>query len=152
MEEELLRVPITMNLQWNYAAGRYFSRFFHALKDEGKILAVKCPLCGRVYLPPRPLCGNCFAEMQQWVEVSRQGTVRAFTVVRIPFLDPSTGQPRAVPFGMALVQLDGADTTLNHYLGETELTKLRIGLRVEAVFRQERQGTMSDILYFKPLE
>jgi hypothetical protein len=152
MEEELIRVPITMNLQWNYAAGRYFSRLFQALKNEGKILAVKCSRCGRVYLPPRPVCGNCFAEMQEWVEVSHQGTVRAFTVVHIPFLDPSTGQPRAVPFGMALIQLDGADTTLNHYLGGIELTKLRIGQRVEAVFRQERQGTMSDILYFKPVE
>ncbi len=150
-EEELIRVPIPMNLQWNYAAGHSFSRFFRGLK-EGRILAVKCPQCGRVYLPPRPVCGNCFAEMQEWVEVSRRGTVRAFTAVHLPFLDPSTGQPRAVPFGMALIQLDGADTTLNHYLEGIELAKVRIGLRVEAVFRQERQGAISDLVYFKPVE
>lgn len=152
MEEELIRVPIMMSLQWNYAAGRCFSHLFEALKNEGKILAVKCPQCGRVYLPPRPVCGDCFVEMREWVEVSHQGTVRAFTIMRVPFLDPSTGQPRPVPFGMALIQLDGADTTLNHYLGEADVTRLRIGLRVEAVFRERRQGTMSDILYFKPVE
>src|SRR3989304_293179 len=95
-----------------------FPRFFQALKDDGVILALRCPACRRVYLPPRPVCGNCFRRMEEWVPVGPRGTLRAFTVVHFPFLDPTTGQPRAVPFGMGLIQLDGADTTLNNYLDE----------------------------------
>lgn len=149
MGHELLRVPLTLNLTWRYAAGRSFSRFFRTLREEGRILGRRCPGCRRVYLPPRPLCGDCFRRLEEWVPVGPQGTLRAFTVVHFPFLDPTTGRPRPVPFGMGLVQLDGADTTVNHYLDETDLGRLRIGLRVEAVFREPREGTMGDIRGFR---
>lgn len=151
MAEELLRVQIPLSLTWRYAAGSQFTRFFRALKEDGRILALRCPRCRRVYLPPRPLCGNCFRRMEEWVSVGPQGTLRAFTVVYFPFLDPTTGQPRPVPFGMGLIQLDGADTTLNHYLDETDLARLRLGMRVEAIFREPREGTMGDIRFFRTL-
>ncbi len=151
MANELLRVQIPLTLTWRYAAGSQFTRFFQALREEGTILALRCPRCRRVYLPPRPLCGNCFRRMEEWVPVGPGGTLRAFTVVHFPFLDPTTGQPRPVPFGMGLIQLDGADTTLNHYLDETDLGRLRLGMRVEAVFRTPREGNMGDIRFFRVL-
>jgi len=151
-EEELLRVPITMELTYNYAAGRYFSKFLTSLKKGRKIIGVKCPKCKRVYLPPRPICGNCFEKMDEWVEISDKGTVRAYTVVFQPFIDGRTGKPRPAPYGIALIQLDGADTTINHYLEESDLKKLRIGMRVQAVWRDELQGDMSDILYFRIID
>jgi uncharacterized OB-fold protein len=150
--EGCVRVLIKMDLTWRYAKGRHFTHFFRALQQDRKILGMRCPQCRRVYLPPRPVCGLCYAELAEWVEVKDTGTVRAFTVVYLPIVDPTTGQPRPVPYGMALIQLDGADTTLNHYLTETDLSKLKIGLRVQAVWRSERQGNMGDILYFRVLE
>lgn len=138
-----------MNLTWRYGTGWYFGHFFRTLKEEGRLLGLRCPVCRRVYLPPRPVCGNCHAPLQEWVPVADRGTVRAFTVVHLPIVDPATGEPRPVPYGMALIQLDGADTTLNHYLAETDLSKLRIGLRVRAVWRDKRQGSMTDIRHFE---
>ncbi len=149
---ELLRVLITMNLTWRYGTGWYFGHFFRVLKEEGRLVGLCCPVCRRVYLPPRPVCGNCHAELSEWVPVADTGTVRAFTVVHLPIVDPVTGKPRPTPYGMALIQLDGADTTLNHYLAEADLSKLRIGARVRAVWREERQGRMSDILHFEIIE
>jgi len=151
MPQPLLRVQALLDLTWRYSAGSHFTRFFQALKDDGVILALRCPACRRVYLPPRPVCGNCFRRMEEWVPVGPRGTLRAFTVVHFPFLDPTTGQPRPVPFGMGLIQLDSADTTLNHYLDETDLGRLRLGLRVEAVFREPREGNMGDIRLFRVL-
>lgn len=145
---ELLRVSHTMTLTWRYGAGWYFAEFMRALRNERRILGLRCPICRRVYLPPRPLCGNCHAEMREWVEVKDTGTVVAFTVVHLPILDPTTGQPRLTPYGMALIRLDGADTALNHYLAESDLSKLRLGMRVRAVWRQERTGTLADIVHF----
>jgi len=150
-DTEHLRVQIGMNLSWRYAKGRQFTHFFKTLREERRFLGLRCSECRRVYLPPRPTCGNCYAELTEWVKVQDTGTVRAFTVVYLPILD-AAGQPRSVPYGMALIQLDGADTTLNHYLAETDLSKLRIGLRVQAVWRRERQGNMGDILHFRVLE
>jgi len=138
-----------MNLTWRYGTGWYFGHFFRVLKEERRLLGLRCPVCRRVYLPPRPVCGNCHAELSEWVPVADTGTVRAFTVVHLPIVDPATGEPRPTPYGMALIQLDGASTTINHYLAETDLSKLRIGLRVQAVWREERQGRMSDIRHFE---
>lgn len=140
-----------MTLSWRYGTSWYFAEFIRALRDERRLLGLRCPLCRRVYLPPRPLCGNCRAELREWVEVKDSGTVRAFTSVHLPIIDPATGQPRPTPYGMALIQLDGADTTLNHYLAENDPAKLRIGMRVRAVWRAERKGALSDIVHFVAL-
>ncbi len=137
-----------MTLTWRYGASWYFAEFMRALRDERRIIGLRCSVCRRVYLPPRPVCGNCHAELSEWVEVKDTGIVRAFTVVHTPIIDPATGQPRPAPYGMALIQLDGADTTLNHYLSENDPALLRIGMRVRAVWREERSGTLSDIVHF----
>ncbi|MBW2552421.1 MAG: OB-fold domain-containing protein [Deltaproteobacteria bacterium] len=52
---------------------------------------------------------------------------------------------------MGLIRLDGADTTLNHFLVESDPARLRIGLRVKAVWRTELLGAMDDILHFEVL-
>jgi uncharacterized OB-fold protein len=146
---ELVRITHAMNLTWRYGAGAHFREFIAALRERAQILGRRCPVCSRVYLPPRVVCGNCYAELREWVEVKETGTVRAFTVVHTPIIDPTTGQPRPLPYAMALIQLDGADTTLNHYLAENDPAKLHIGLRVRAVWRTERTGTLNDILHFE---
>lgn len=145
---ELIRVSHTMNLEWRYGTGAHFREFIIALRERGQILGKRCPVCQRVYLPPRPVCGNCYSELRGWVEVKDTGTVRAFTVVHTPIIDPTTGAPRPVPYAMALIQLDGADTTVNHYLAENDPAKLRIGMRVRAVWREQRTGLISDIIHF----
>ncbi|MFQ5410457.1 MAG: Zn-ribbon domain-containing OB-fold protein [Anaerolineales bacterium] len=147
---ELLRVPHTMNLSWRYGTSWYFAEFIRALRDERRLLGLRCPECRHTYLPPRPVCGNCHVALREWVEVQDIGTVVAFTTVHLPILDPATGEPRPTPYGMALIQLDGANTTLNHFLAENDLTKLRIGIRVRAVWRAAplRAGTLRDIVHF----
>ncbi|CAG0948031.1 hypothetical protein ANRL1_04846 [Anaerolineae bacterium] len=148
---ELLKISHTMNLEWRYGTGAHFRKFITALRERRQILGKRCPVCQRVYLPPRPVCGNCYAELRDWIKVKDTGTVGAFTVVHTPIIDPTTGQPRPLPYAMALIQLDGADTTLNHYLAASDPTKLRIGMRVRAVWREQRTGLISDIVCFEEM-
>lgn len=150
--EELLRIPIKMDLEYRYPTGKHFTHFFRVLKEEGKIMALKCPKCGYVFLPPRPACGECHATLEEWVQVSDKGTVKAFTAIHFKFYDANLGRERPVPFGSALIQLDGADSLLNHYLEENDVTKMHIGMRVQAVFREQRQGNIGDILYFRTIQ
>lgn len=89
--------------------------------------------------------------MHEWVPVSDTGVIEAWTVVNLPILDGRTGQQRPSPYGMALVRLDGADTTVNHYLAESDPMRLRIGLRVQARWRDELRGAMDDIEHFEVL-
>jgi hypothetical protein len=150
-EEEILIMPGAWNLPFRHTAGRFASRFFRELRDNKKIFGVRCPECRRVLLPPRPLCERCLASVDEWVEVGPQGTLEAFTICYVPFL----GLPPP-PIATMMVKLDGADTCLSHVLGGVDLSDVdkarelvKIGMRLEAVWRDERKGEIGDIQYFR---
>ncbi len=149
---ELIRVPMEMDIIFNYTAGRYFTYFFRELKEFRRIMGTRCPQCGKVYLPPRPFCGECLRRMEEWTEVGPEGVLIGYTAIYFSFHDASLGGVRPTPFGAGLIQLDGADTALNHYLSESNVNNLRIGLRVRAVFKEQREGNIGDILYFEILK
>ena len=150
-EEEILIMPGAWNLPFRHTAGRFASRFFRELRDNKKIFGVRCPECRRVLLPPRPLCERCLASIDEWVEVGHQGTLEAFTICYVPFL----GLPPP-PTATIMVKLDGADSCLSHVLSGVDLSDVdkarelvKIGMRVEAVWRDERKGEIGDIQYFR---
>ncbi len=143
-----MNVTIPMNLSWRYASGAPMARFCAGLKER-RIEALQCDACGRRYLPPRPVCGDCRRSMERWVPVADVGTLAAWTIVHLPILDGRTGEPRPAPYGMGLIHLDGADTTVNHYVDLAGARSLQIGLRVRAVWRDELRGAMDDIAYFE---
>ena len=147
---ENISIKTSMNLTWRYASGAAMERFCTSLLKR-RIEALRCSGCGKRYLPPRPFCGNCRLRLSEWVPVADEGTLEAWTVQYLPILDSRTGKMRDVPYGMGLIRLDGADTTLNHYLTENDPQRLRAGLRVRAVWSDERNGAMNDILHFEVL-
>jgi uncharacterized OB-fold protein len=128
--------------------GHYISRFLLGLRDKKTILGIKCSGCGRVYVPPREVCGRCFKTMDQWVDLGTEGSIYAFTVVKLPYIDPNTGKPIKVPRTDVYVKLDGADTCLMHWLDEADENKITVGARVRAIFKQSRRGTIHDIECF----
>jgi len=115
-------------------------------------MAVKCPQCGKVYIPPRRVCGACFVEMDDFVEVGPQGAIGTFTILRYAFIDPETGEQKPVPYGYGFIRLDGADTLFQHYIDIQDESKLVIGARVEPVFADVPKGTVKDIEYFRIIE
>ncbi len=137
---------------FKYAIGMYGSMFFRELRDRRVFVGVKCPRCKKVYIPPRRVCGDCYEEMKEFVEVGPGGKIGTFTILRYAFIDPETGEQKPVPYGYGFIQLDGADTFFQHYIEIKDEKKVRIGARVEPVFSEERKGTIKDILYFKIVE
>lgn len=145
-----MSVPKTvhpMGLQWTISAGRIFS-IFHALLQQGKMAALRCGQCGTVYLPPRPVCGDCYLPLTDWVEVAQTGTVEAFTIAHHSIIDPVTGEKRKTPAAFALVKLDGADTSMQGWIVEEDFSKLAIGRRVKMVWKEPRRS-MGDLMGFK---
>lgn len=149
---DAIRLQYQANFEYDYAAGKYASRFMSELRDNAKLHGTRCTNCERVLVPPRPVCGICAAPTGEWVEVGPQGSITGFTVVEVPFIDPMTGVQRPVPYGFAFIRLAGADTNIYHFLEESQHDKLRVGMTVEAVFREDRVGSMADIQYFRTVE
>ncbi len=137
---------------FRWAAGAYGSKFLTELRDNKQFVGAKCPKCGKVYVPPRRVCGPCFVELTEIVPVSDEGELVTYTVVSFGFVDPATGQQKPVPYGYAAIMLDGSDSVLLHFVDETDPEKIRIGARVKAVFEEERTGSLLDIKHFELLE
>ena len=153
-EVELLTVHSRTDVEqaFRYSAGRYLSRFLVEMRDKARIIGVKCPKCHTVYAPPKEICDPCYAEMTEAVEVGPQGTIRNFTILRAPFVDPETGVTRPVPYAFGNVQLDGAGSLIQNYLLAEDDSKIRVGARVEIEFHDERSGNMRDIKGFRLIE
>ena len=146
---EYLHSEITMDLSWNMVVGEIMSGFFERLKTEQSLYGMRCSSCGRVYLPPRLICGDCWLEMDDWVVLGQLGTIVGKTVCYYKVLDSNTGKPRPTPFALGLIQIDGADTSLNHFVEAPDPSSVEIGDRVEIVFKKPLQGTVGDIAHFK---
>ena len=131
-----------------YSAGAVLSRFLIELRDNERIMGTRCPACNLVYVPARSVCRDCFGQLTEWVEVSRHGTLLTYTVA----YEPNPVRPSSPPITYGIVQLDGADTGFVHMLGEVDLGQLKVGMKVQAIFkvREERQASILDIKYFKP--
>ncbi len=136
-----------MALPYSYFAGRVGSKFITTIRDQKKIMGVKCPTCGIVYLPPRQVCDKDFTDIRDnWVDVGTEGKVTNFTVVRYD----DKHLPRKAPFVLALIKLEGADTPFMHIVEECPIENVKIGMKVEAVFAEKTTSTILDIDHFKP--
>ncbi len=144
---EYITVESKLDIRYSYHAGAVATRFYDILEHEKKILGIRCSTCNKVFMPPRALCGACFKEMKEWVELKDEGIVTNYTIVH--YEHPV--QPMKIPFAYALIRLDGADTAFIHVLGEVDLATIRTGMRVKAVFADDMPGTILDIKYFKPI-
>ncbi len=137
-----------IKVPYAWQAGETASFFLTQLRDHRKIWGKRCPKCERVLVPPRKHCPTCFVDTSEWVEVSDEGVVETFTVVH----RETPIQPLGPPFAYALIRLDGADTSLVHVLSAVQPEKIREGMRVKAVFAENRGGSVRDISHFRPIE
>ncbi|MBL7213459.1 MAG: Zn-ribbon domain-containing OB-fold protein [Desulfobacteraceae bacterium] len=154
MNEELLEIIIPLDLKYKWSAGPHLGAFLRGLKEE-KIIANRCPVCARLQLPPTPACGRCHIGMgEDWVELSHQGSVISYSSVVDPMFDAGIGGMRPVPYTIAAIVLDGGpDVAFFHKLEENNPEKVKVGMRVEAVFRppEERKALMEDIIHFRTI-
>jgi uncharacterized OB-fold protein len=147
MQQELLEMPGKWDLPWLYAAGKVGSKYITALRDEARILATKCPDCGRVLLPPKAYCERCFVSCKDnWVELEPKGTLVSYAIVTLPF--PGEREP---PFIVGYFNINGATTNIPQFLEGVDLSdvekarkEIHVGMPVKVVFKEKREGRLSD--------
>ena len=75
---------------------------FYRRLGEGQLSTTRCGGCGRTSWPPRGFCPDCASDTVEWVDLSNEGTVHAFTVQETG-LPPGFEGPRV----FAIVKVDG---------------------------------------------
>ena len=103
---------------------------------------------GTVMVPPVEYDPVTSEPLTEVVEVASTGTIVSWTWVD----PPRPGSPWEVPHGLALVLLDGADTPMLHGVMVDSPDGLATGLRVEAVWKDDRVGHITDLAGFVPVD
>ncbi len=141
----MLVTPITLEIQ--HSASHPESAYLRALQ-EGKLLGGRTGEDGKLYFPAREADPATGLALDHFVELPDKGTVTTFAIINIPF----AGQRIKPPYVAAYVLLDGADIPFLHLVSEIDAHEVRMGLRVEAVWkpRDEWGLGIDNIEYFRP--
>ncbi|MEW5735674.1 MAG: Zn-ribbon domain-containing OB-fold protein [Thermodesulfobacteriota bacterium] len=78
--------------------------------SEGRLLCARCQACGRRYLPPQAVCPDCGGGLSA-EEVEKRGTIRTFTVIRVP------PEGMEAPYIVAMVELSCGAWALGNLTG-----------------------------------
>lgn len=146
--EPVLRVRTPISIAYKWSAGPSATAHLDGLLD-GRFVGRRCPSCALVYLPPRNgICPRCAVELGEVVECGPSGTVVTFCIVNVPFL----GQKVKIPYVAAQIRLDHADLSFSHLVQECEPDDVRIGMRVEPVWRPREQWgpSLENVDHFRP--
>lgn len=134
---------------WDTGVG--IGTYLASLK-AGVILGSHCPSCRKIVVPPRTFCEWCYRPMDEFVPLKDTGTVNTFSLCYVTWDVQRITKPE-IP---AVIEIDGASPLhgIMHMLGEINPKKVKIGMRVQAVWKppEERVGSINDILYFKPIK
>ena len=150
-ERRIITIRGRPEAKYAWSAGIAIGKFLNELKN-GKIVARKCRKCGRILVPPRMFCELCFRPTDEWTYVKDTGAVNTYSISYVAADVTRMKKPIIV----AVIELDGASEGIGilHKLGEVNPDKVKFGMRVKAVWKPEgeREGSITDIKYFKPLE
>ncbi|MGX1501531.1 UNVERIFIED_CONTAM: putative OB-fold protein [Streptomyces graminofaciens] len=129
--EPVTGIVAPARLDYTFTPGRAQSRHLAAL-DGRRTVGERCPSCRKVYVPPRGACPTCGVATEEQVEVGPRGTVTTFCIVNIK----AKGLDIEVPYVYAHIALDGAGLALHGRIGGIPYDEVRMGLRVEPVWRE----------------
>jgi uncharacterized OB-fold protein len=149
MSEPITIITSPVRLEYQYTPGVAMSRFLRQI-EQGRIVGQRCPTCERVYVPPRSgACPRCGVPTGEEVAVADTGTVTTFCIVNVPFAGSIP-----TPYVAGAILLDGADIPLSYLIQEVDVDKVRMGMRVKAVWvePEERRPHMESIRYFTPID
>ena len=142
------------DLRYSWDNGLALTTYLDGFK-EGKIRGSHCRNCGRMMIPARAFCEVCnLKDVVDYYDLPDTGTVMTYTLSYVDW--DSSKLPDGKMRIFAVIEIDGAgeDMGLIHWIDEVDPKKIKIGMRVKAVWKpeSERVGNVLDCKYFRPLK
>ncbi len=136
---------------FEWTVGKMMEEFIKSFEDK-KILAIECPNCEYVTVPPRRRCTNCNNDLEKddMIELSGEGSLLSYTEAQLELDGEGNFEELGEAGIIGMVKLDGADSQLYMPIKEADVTDLNIGQEVVPVWRDETEGQIEDLKYFKP--
>jgi uncharacterized OB-fold protein len=103
---------------------------FYKFLAQGKLMAGKCTKCGKIHLPPRPLCNNCYSQTFKWIPMPSKGDLVTYTII---YVAPRQFQDDA-PYAVGIIQLKNG-TKLPGRITGVPHDQLKVGMKLTIDFK-----------------
>ena len=103
---------------------------FYAFLSQNRLMSGKCKKCGKLHLPPRPICDNCYGQDFEWVETSGKGKLLTYTIIHIA---PPQFQSLA-PYVVGIVQMENGLKLPGIISGVAE-QQIKVGVNLKIGFK-----------------
>lgn len=116
---------------------------FQAFLAAGKLMGSRSRSTGQIFVPPRPINPDNYEADMEWVELSGEGKLAAFTAVHIgPTIMIEAGYDRTKPYCTGVVELTEGPMISAQILGvdAAHPETIQIGAPLTATFIQRGEG------------
>jgi uncharacterized OB-fold protein len=119
-----------------------------------KLMGAHCKKCNELYVPVRKLCTKCNSADMEWVEMSGNGELAAFTSITVgtPYFIEK-GYDRNKPYCFSVIKLEEGPMVSAQLVGvdESKPDTIKIGMPVKVTFLEtEIKGETKVDLGFEP--
>ncbi|MHA1805404.1 MAG: Zn-ribbon domain-containing OB-fold protein [Promethearchaeota archaeon] len=119
-----------------------------------KLMGTRCKTCGELYVPVRKLCIKCNSANMEWVEMSGEGELAAFTSITVgtPYFIEK-GYDRNHPYCFSVIKLKEGPMVSAQLVGvdESKPDTIEIGMPVKVKFLESTiKGETKIDLGFEP--
>ena len=135
--------------EFNFWVGIVMDKFYDGLQEK-KFIGTKCSKCGKVFLPPRNRCADCFAKAEDFIDLPETGILKNFTVTNYKISERKSRTVKKDQI-VGLVQIDGADTAMVLPIININPEDLKIGMKLKVVWAKNIKGHPDDIAGFEPI-
>ncbi len=119
------------------------ARYWREIPQRYRLEAGKCKKCGKVFFPPRLICNGCQSREFEEVNLSNEGEIVSYTVIRTP---PSNFSDEA-PYAIGIVDL-GGEVKIMTQIVDCEFDELEVGGKVRIEFRRIQEDGKSGVLQY----
>jgi uncharacterized OB-fold protein len=133
-----------MSEQSNFTIEQFYKNVL-----QGRLLGGKCRKCGKVHLPPRPLCDECFSNGFEWTEIPQKGKLLTYTIIHVA---PAQFQSMA-PYAVGIIQLEEG-VRIPGMIRGVALEQIKVGMELAFDFgtcAATQQWPQWPRYYFRPV-
>ena len=125
--------------------------FYNKLKDEKKLVGVRCQDCGHLSPEARPMCPECHGFNMKWHRFSGRAKLSTFTCISIvPVAMAEKGYGRDKPYCSGIVTLEEGPRISARITGVDGNNPQGIATGMDVVLDVEDLDDESPSLAFKP--
>lgn len=148
-EQDVYVTKGMIRAEFNFWVGIVMDKFYDGLQEK-KFIGTKCSKCGKVFLPPRNRCGDCFAKAEDFIDLPETGILKNFTITSYKISERKSRNVKKDQI-VGLVQIDGADSAMVVPVININPEDLKIGMKLKVVWAKNIKGHPNDIAGFEPI-